>query len=169
MNDNTKNMQGFTLIELLAVIVVLAIVILAAATAVIPRMNEARTQVFALEANHAIDAAKTYFMNNSLTGSAGSVTLPVKEGEPKCVTITDLIKNGDFDADIDIYKGYVLVQKVKENYLYKVTMSNGKLMVNGAGVGKEDTNKDYNINITSSDVQNDNGNVSAACPNPVAW
>ena len=54
-----KNVSGFTLIELLAVIVVLAIVILMASMAIIPRMNEARKQVFAMEANEAINAASS--------------------------------------------------------------------------------------------------------------
>ena len=48
--ENIKNERGFTLIELLAVIVVLAIVLLMGAMAVIPRMNDARKQVFAIEA-----------------------------------------------------------------------------------------------------------------------
>ena len=61
-----KNASGFTLIELLAVIVVLAIVILMASMAIIPRMNEARKQVFSMESNEAINAASSYWLDGAI-------------------------------------------------------------------------------------------------------
>ena len=88
-----KNEHGFTLIELLAVIVVLAIVMLIAATAVLPRMAEARRQVFAIEANNIIETAQTYFMNNSLTGTGGQ-GLPNDPSKVRFIIITKLIEDG---------------------------------------------------------------------------
>lgn len=144
-----KNERGFTLIELLAVIVVLAIVLLMGAMAVIPRMNEARKQVFALEANQAIQAASTYLMNNALKPGSGKPTYPVKD-EVKCVTINDLIESGDFDADKDKYLGRVLIKRLNTTsniYLYKISMTNKTVMVVNEGVSG-DSNKD----ITADNV-----------------
>ena len=55
MTNNNK--KGFTLIELLAVIVVLAIVLVLATSTVLPMLNRARQNAFAIEANSVIDAA----------------------------------------------------------------------------------------------------------------
>ena len=131
-----KNEHGFTLIELLAVIVVLAIVMLIAATAVLPRMAEARRQVFAIEANNIIETAQTYFMNNSLTGTGGQ-GLPNDPSTVRCITITKLIE---------------------DVYLYAIWYTNGKLMVTGKGL---DAQKTFNADISASDVEdNDAGNIS---------
>lgn len=137
-----KNRGGFTLIELLAVIVVLAIIILMAATAIVPRMETARKQVFALECNDAINAASSYFMANSINGSGGD-TLPVEKDTTACVTIADLIDTGDFDADADKYYGVVCVKKIgtSNKYVYNVAMTNSSHMVLGAGA-KDITEKD---------------------------
>ena len=147
MDIKNKNMRGFTLIELLAVIVVLAIVMLIAATAVLPRMSEARQQVFAIEANKAIEAASTYFLNNNLTG--GGDTLPVADGAVKCVPIKTLITNGYFDADNSKYDGRVLVKKQGSLYLYVVTLTNQQLMVVDKGL---DGSNAYNADIVAKDV-----------------
>lgn len=144
-----KNERGFTLIELLAVIVVLAIVLLMGAMAVIPRMNEARKQVFALEANQAIQAASVYLQNNTINAEAANdQKFPVKDDGVVCVKISDLIEKGEFDASKN-YKGQVLVKKKKNSsvYLYAITMTNGNLMVTNAGYSGEE-NKD----VTASDV-----------------
>ncbi len=154
MKDIKKN-YGFTLIELLAVIVVLAIVMLAAATAVLPRMAEARKQVFAIEANAAIQSATTYYINGSIT-SSGDV-LPVGTAV-KCVTVGTLRDKGFYTGDAD-YKGYVLVKKVGEVYQYAITMTNGNLKVNNAGLGDD---------VTSAEV-NDGNDVTDACPGTLTW
>ena len=158
--QNIKNERGFTLIELLAVIVVLAIVLLMGAMAVIPRMNDARKQVFAIEANTAIQAASTALMNNALNPSANKPTYPVGENVV-CITVADLISNGDFDADADKYSGRVLIKKQSGNsniYLYVISMTNGTLMVDGKGV-ENGNNKD----ITASDIEDYTTNTTWAC------
>lgn len=142
-----KNASGFTLIELLAVIVVLAIVILMASMAIIPRMNEARKQVFAMEANEAINAASSYFMNGEVTGTGAS--FPVTEGGAKCVSIADLVANGDFKGKD--YEGAVRVEKHGNSYLYTISMTNKKLQVNQKGVEGTKTN-DSNDNRKSVDI-----------------
>ena len=155
-----KNERGFTLIELLAVIVVLAIVLLMGAMAVIPRMNDARKQVFAIEANTAIQAAATALLNNALNPSANKPTYPVGENVV-CITVGDLISNGDFDADAGKYSGRVLVKKQPGNstvYLYVISMTNGTLMVNGKGV-ESGNNKD----IVSGDIEDYTSGTTWAC------
>ena len=130
---NIKNANGFTLIELLAVIVVLAIVILMASMAVVPRMNDARKQVFTMEANEAINAASSYLMNSALTAT-GNKTFPTEDNKVVCLTIQELVTNGDFKSKKD-YVGKILVKKSGQNYLYVVSMTNQKLMVISAGAG----------------------------------
>lgn len=150
---NIKNERGFTLIELLAVIVVLAIVLLMGAMAVIPRMNDARRQAFALEANRAIQGAQTYLVNNNLKGKKtdGEVpqTLPVNANEIVCVTIAKLVSDGILDFDPN-YKGRVLVKR-KDNesdvYLYKISMTNGTLAIKDQGV-----NNNQNVDVTYDSV-----------------
>lgn len=148
--ENIKNERGFTLIELLAVIVVLAIVLLMGAMAVIPRMNDARKQVFAIEANTAIQAASAYLMNNALNPSANKPTYPVGT-ETKCVTIATLIDSGDFDADKEKYSGIVkITKKANSNvYLYTINMTNQNLMVLDKGLNNEKTD---NKDIVADDV-----------------
>ena len=158
--ENIKNERGFTLIELLAVIVVLAIVLLMGAMAVIPRMNDARKQVFAMESNAAIQAAQTALLNNALNPSANKPTYPVGENVV-CITVGDLISNGDFDADAGKYSGRVLVKKQPGNstvYLYVISMTNGTLMVNGKGV-ESGNNKD----IVSDDIEDYTSGTTWAC------
>lgn len=145
---NIKNANGFTLIELLAVIVVLAIVILMASMAVVPRMNDARKQVFTMEANEAINAASSYLMNSALT-STGNQTFPTTEGGTVCLTIEDLVNNGDFKNKKG-YTGRIIVKKVGQNYLYVVSMTNEKLMVVDAGAGEK---YDKSTEITTDDIK----------------
>ncbi|MEG1892380.1 MAG: type II secretion system protein, partial [Bacilli bacterium] len=69
INRRINNVRGFTLIELLAVIVVLAVIMLIAVNAVIPQMNNARRQAFAIEANGLVDSAQAFVVTASITGS----------------------------------------------------------------------------------------------------
>lgn len=143
-----NNEYGFTLIELLAVIVVLAIVLLMGATAVIPRMNDARRQVFSLEANSLIESAEQYLQNNALTGK--KPTFPVGTNEV-CVTLDELVNSGDYSGDSNTYSGKVLVKRKSADsslYLYTVYLSNGTLMVNGKGNANG-----INVDVKSSDVE----------------
>lgn len=148
MNRNTNNMRGFTLVELLAVIVVLAIVMLIAVQAILPQMENARKSVFALEANGAIDAAQTYFMNNSL--SSGQNGFPVADGGTSCISIDDLIDKGYSDLEKGTYSGKVIVTKKANSTLYLYTVyiqKNQTLVVAGKG-----NDAGYNADVVGSDV-----------------
>ena len=157
-----NNERGFTLIELLAVIVVLAIVMLMGAMAVIPRMNDARKQAFALEANTAIQGVQQYLMSNELKASGTAQVFPTNT-TPICVTIKELIDNTVVDFDSN-YEGYVIVQKVDNTnkYLYQITMTNGINAVYQKGV-----KNGANVDITSDMVDGDNGSSVDLCPDPV--
>lgn len=162
MKKNVKNVSGFTLIELLAVIVVLAIVILMASMAIIPRMNEARKQVFSMEANEAISAASSYWLDGAINGG---VTLPIGT-DIKCVDIETLREKGDFKNDSK-YNGYVMVKKestTSNNYLYVITMTNENLMVVNAGNGADVKPANVEDYSTASDK-----GYSAKCPKELKW
>lgn len=154
MSDNSKNLRGFTLVELLAVIVVLAIVMLIAVQAVLPQMERARRQSFAIEANGAIDAAQTYFMSSSLTGGDG---FPATEEGTSCVTIQDLYTGGYTELQYPNYSGKVVVQKKGNIYIYYVYLEKDDTwMINGAGSDVPSTDGTYkgtvNKDITERDV-----------------
>lgn len=160
-----KNASGFTLIELLAVIVVLAIVILMASMAIIPRMNEARKQVFAMEANEAINAASSYFMNGEVTGTGAS--FPVSDGGCKDVTIETLISNGDFKGKKE-YTGRITVTKVGNGYVYAISMTNGKLAVENAGFTEENKVK-KSVDIVADNVHDKGATLALpSCPTTTA-
>ena len=159
MKKDIKNVSGFTLIELLAVIVVLAIIILMASMAVIPRMNQARRQVFSMEANEALDAASSYWLDATINGTD---TFPIGT-ETKCVTIAQLRTSGDFTGSKD-YDGVIYVHKkdaTTNTYEYAITMGNGNLMVVDAGIGadvKPTEVKDY-----------DSSKVTTTCNTSYKW
>lgn len=162
MKKNIKNVSGFTLIELLAVIVVLAIVILMASMAVIPRMTEARKQVFAMEANEAINAASAYWLDASINGQD---SFPVGN-KVECVSVATLREKGDFKNDAN-YDGVVYVRQKSDstnNYEYVITMTNHKLMVTNQGASgdvKPNTVTDYNAtNFPTECVKNASGGYS---------
>ena len=99
-------------------------------------------------------------MNNALNPSANKPTYPVGENVV-CITVGDLISNGDFDAEATKYSGRVLIKKQPGNsnvYLYVISMTNGTLMVNGKGV-ESGNNKD----ITASDVEDYTSGTTWAC------
>ena len=132
MDKKNNSLRGFTLVELLAVIVVLAIVMLIALQAVLPAMENARKQTFAIEANGAIDAANTYFINSSLTGDIAA-SLPFEDDTSNCVTIETLRTQGFTELGTN-YEGKVVVTKKGSIYLYEVYIQKDRaLMVNGAG------------------------------------
>ena len=160
---NIRNERGFTLIELLAVIVVLAIVMLMGAMAVIPRMDSARKQAFALEANTAKQGVQQFLMTNELKASGTAQVFPTNTS-PICVTIKDLIDNTVVDFDSS-YNGYVIVQRVSNTssaYLYQISMTNGVNAVYNEGVSNK-----ANVDITSDMVVPDNGTNISACPSSI--
>lgn len=143
------NKKGFTLVELLAVIVVLAIVMLIAVSAVLPQMEKARRQTLALEAHTAIESAQTYFMSKSVSGKSGE-GLPAKGGATNCVTISELINDGQFTTRSGTYDGKVVVTKKANSniYLYSVWLQkdNSWMVVNEGNDGST------NVQIVEGDV-----------------
>lgn len=124
---NDDNLRGFTLIELLAVIVVLAIVMLIGLNAVLPRLEKARKEAFAIEANGAIKSAEQYFSMGILNGT---ISL---NGGTGCVTVAQLIESGDSTLDSG-YEGKVQVTRSAEGkFTYTVYLKhkNGNFCVNG--------------------------------------
>lgn len=147
MNKKINSRRGFTLVELLAVIVVLAIVMLIALQAVLPAMDSARRQTFAIEANGAIDAANTYFMSSMWVSDAGRESLPIGN-EEVCISIEALYNAGYTELSPENYSGQVVVKKKGNIYLYTVYIQKDEtMMVNGAG-----NDGTYNEDITEADV-----------------
>ena len=142
---NIKNNHGFTLVELLAVIVVLAIVMLVAVQSVLPQMEKARRQTFALDAQTAIESANTYFMNQSLSTGKG---FPSNDTSTNCVEIKTLIDQGYFTVK-GSYSGKVVVSKKNSNYLFKVWLQKDQLMIIGSGTNTEGTE---NVQISAYDA-----------------
>ena len=129
MKNVKRDVRGFTLVELLAVIVVLAIIMLIAVNAVLPRMNSAREQAFAIEANALMEAAQTYVFNESLS-TLGALK--------DCGTVSN-------------YTGKVLLEQDGSTYKYKVYLQNGQFMVKGIGFEEVDGVK-KNVVITEDHV-----------------
>lgn len=126
---NSCTTRGFTLIELLAVIVVLAVVMLIAVNAVLPKLEQARKSAFAIEANGAIKSAQQYYMAQLLTGGTNTVSL--NDGETACVTIGKLRTKGE-TALKNTYVGCVTIEKTDSvNFKYTVSMTNSNYYVSG--------------------------------------
>lgn len=144
-----KNESGFTLIELLAVIVILAIVMVLASSSIIPFMQNASKDSFAIEANGAIDAASNAISLISIGSvqreangkdfsyTAGSGSTGTGSGEVYCFTIDKLVNLGLFDLDTKSlatnggsYAGTVMVNKTGNAYTYTVQMQNDSFQVN---------------------------------------
>ena len=141
------NRKGFTLVELLAVIVVLAIVMLIALQAVMPRMEEARKSVLAIEANSAIKSAQTYFTNQSLKSNTSG--FPSVIGKTNCVTIEALIDGGYSELSKTSYSGKVLIKKETDTYYtYLIYLQKDKTLMIVAKGSKDG----YNVNIDGDDV-----------------
>lgn len=123
-------------------------------------MNDARKQVFAMEANDAINVASLFLMNNSISGDSNAKLFPVGT-TLQCVLVSEMAASGDFDVDTSKYKGYVLIRKKEASvYEYRITMTNGALLVSNKGAS----------DIASSDVV-DLGEVTVAdtCPASLTW
>lgn len=162
-NKELNAFRGFTLIELLAVIVVLAIIILIAVQAVLPQMDKARRNAFAIEANTAIQAAQAYFTAGDIMGGD---TLPNDTTTQKCVPINVLVSNGFYDVDVSKYSGSVQVEKIGNLFLYKVWIHNNEYQILGDG-SDGNNNKDVSLNDVEdynesdwSDAYNNCGNIS---------
>ena len=148
---NINNNHGFTLVELLAVIVVLAIVMLVAVQSVLPQMEKARRRTLALDAQTAIEAANTYFMNNSLSDPTKGFPASTGKSNGRCVAVKTLVDNAYFSTKGN-YDGSVLVYKEGNQYLFEVWLHKEQLMIPGAGV--DEANK-VNVQIKAGEDDTD--------------
>ncbi|MBR1413165.1 MAG: type II secretion system protein [Bacilli bacterium] len=138
-----KNKKGFTLIELLAVIVILAVVMLIAATAVLPMMTKSRKNAL-LDEGVALEKAAKLAYQDPYSGDVGNAV---------CYPLSYLYTNGFFEkgAPDDNYYGSVLIYPSTPgatSFKSRVWISNGTY----AYVGKQDGSNGYYgiINSTSS-------------------
>ena len=150
------NKKGFTLIELLAVIIVLAVVTLLAVQTVLPQVEKARKNVFIVEANHAIDAAKQYHGVHKLLDNTNET----------CVTISQLVDSGYFDvSDSSKYAGYVkIIQTDGIVTGYKIKMTNGSYKTKGEHTGKLKTSEAVGDNSAIEAVPSGDASITNACP-----
>lgn len=127
------NKKGFTLVELLSVIVILSVVVLIATNAVVPMMGSARKDVFAGEANTFLKTAKAMYVNEKASGN-------------KCYTYEEVINSGLIDKNDESYQGSFLIEEKNGHYSYKIWLSNGKNLIDGAtpDVSREDVSDSSN-------------------------
>ena len=117
-----KNKKGFTLIELLAVIVILAVIALITVPVVINIINNAKKGAAEDSAYGVIEAAKLYWVENSLEDTNNVVTFTYDNENKKWITVGDkelLISGtkptGDNSSSITVSGGNVSLNNVKFN------------------------------------------------------
>ncbi len=113
------------------------------------RPNSTKKELFALDANTAIQAASAYLMNNAITSDTNKPTFP-NETSTTCITISELIDNNLFDADKNEYSGIIKVTKQNNQFLYTINITNKELMA---------FNKNSNDDITADDIESYNKNI----------
>ena len=136
MKQLTNNKKGFTLIELLAVIVVLAIVMVMAATTIIPYLEKAHTSAFDTEVE-TVKASASDIVSLIITGGNSEKykydgPYYVSSDGGYCFTIADLVESGTV-KNLDGYTGVVVVTKNNHKYTHKVVMSNSDYFVDEIG------------------------------------
>ena len=118
------NKKGFTLVELLAVIVILSVVMLIAVTAVGPLMARARKSALATEGIGMVNAAKSAYQAEQLTGKFSSTS-------SVCFDLQWLCKHNYFEKGCDgsttgdKYSGSVLAYYSGGKVQYRFWISNG--------------------------------------------
>ena len=103
MKKMKNNRKGFTLVELLAVIVILAILMVAAGSAVMSTMNNAKVNTFKNEALSAINMATNMYTEISMNSDdAGNYLVNDTDAKYKgmCVTLQGLVNNGYLEKDL---------------------------------------------------------------------
>ena len=121
-----KNKNGFTLIELLAVIVILAVVMLIAATAVLPMMTKSRKNAL-LDEGLALEKAAKLAYQDPVAGKA--------VGKTACYSLQYLNESGFYEKGAkDGYIGSVLITPINnsKSYKYQFWISNNTYGYNGA-------------------------------------
>lgn len=122
------NRKGFTLVELLAVIVILAVVMLIAVTAVGPLMTKSRKSALGTEGVGLVDAAKTAYQAEQLNNNSA-----IKPTSSACFDLEWLKAKNYFEkGSSDGYTGSVEVKYTSGTYTYTFWISNGTYAFNGA-------------------------------------
>ena len=128
------NKKGFTLAELIGVIVVLALIWLITVPAITSVLKNNKKSLCETQLNNILAAARNYASENLLT-------MPVKDGETKTITIQDLIDNGFIDQDIEN-------PVTKENFDSEIEImikKVGKKLDISFGTDEEENSKIYNL------------------------
>jgi len=130
--------RGFTLIELLAVIVILAVIALIATPAVLNIIEDSRKSAAEASARNIINAAKTYYMQETMNGNEVDTIIDLEE---------NLIK---YDGE-KATKGYVAFETNGS--------TSGKIYINGYCVIVSINNEVESTKVTSEecDVTNNGG------------
>lgn len=156
------NKKGFTLVELLAVIVILAVVMLIAVTAVGPLMTKSRKSALGTEGVGMVDAAKTAYQAEQLNNNS-----KIKPTSDVCFDLKWLYNKNYFEkgSSTDGYTGSVLVDYNSGKYTYNFWISN-KVYVfgkagSGASVGTGVSPNGYDVE--SNLVVSDGTTASALC------
>ena len=152
------NKKGFTLVELLAVIVILAVVMLIAVTAVGPMMTKSRKSALGTEGIKLVDAAKTAFQAEQLKGTGSKI----KATSTVCFDLEWLYSKGFFEkGSADSYTGSVLVKYNSGKYSYEFWIGNGTYAfgktTGGAGINPS------GYDVDSTDVVYDAATASKNC------
>ena len=129
-----KSKKGFTLVELLAVIVILAVVMLMAVTAVGPLMTKSRKGALGSEGLELVNAAKTAFQTEQM-GSGGKI----KANSSVCFDLEWLKTNQYFEkGSAEGYKGSVFVKydSTTSSYTYSFWIDNGTYRFTNVEVSK---------------------------------
>ena len=141
------NRKGFTLIELLAVIVILAIIALIATPAVLNIIEDSRKGAAEASARNIINAAKTYYMQETMNGNEVDTIIDLDE---------NLIK---YDGE-KVTKGYVAFETNGS--------TSGKMYISGYCVIVSINNEVESTKVTSEecDVTNNGGHDTS---NPTTY
>ena len=152
------NKKGFTLVELLAVIVILAVVMLIATTAVGPLMTKSRKSALGTEGVSLVDAAKTAYQAEQMAGK-------IKPTDSVCFDLKWLNEYNYFSKGAsDSYSGSVLVTYAGGKYSYKFWISNGTYAfgMKADGTAMDGINPN-SYDVESNTVVNDGASASADC------
>ena len=139
-----RNQKGFTLIELLAVITILAIIMLFAASSVTSALNKSQRRAFIIDAEKIVEAAKgayTEALDNKMTGA-----------ETVFCMSTNYLKNHGMEKNGEI-SGSILVDVSEKTASYTIWLSNGALELNGVKMS----------DLTEDSAQQFSSNVSTTC------
>lgn len=147
------NKKGFTLVELLAVIVILAVVMIIAATAMGSVISDTTRSSFAKEGMMAIDAAKYAFQVEQLKPSSG-----ITATKNICMDIEWLNTKGYYSkGSAEGYKGAVLITYSSGKYEQHVWLSNGTYLITNQTSTSLYDNYETSTTESASDAADDCG------------